>query len=308
MSDNMSMTTKEAIVFLRDALGIETTMERIHQDKVAFLDELVVAWLQHIPFQSIKAISVPHPNRHLPTFKEIKQDLLSKVGGLCYDHSLSTMAVLQSLGYMVSLVTCDVSFKDSHALNLVHNASYQGSIHMVDVGSGYPTFKAIPFNFDLVSPEYHHSYLRFRFIREGDLIIRQHHADTDPRASLWPDRVKDGWYSFIYIHADQPQKVSYFDEAMTIVYTKKIPTPPYLTSPRCMAWPHGRFTCIKDTTLLLENDEGRVEKFYLKSLHDVLTAYKKYFPQFPEETLKAVMNDPWVDIDYSKILPATGHA
>ncbi|XP_003728158.1 uncharacterized protein LOC100893633 [Strongylocentrotus purpuratus] len=308
MSDEVSMTTDEALIFLRDVLGMETTKDQIHNNRIAFLDELTMAWIHHIPFQSIRAISVPHPERHLPSFAEIKKDLFSKIGGLCYDHSLSTLAVLRALGFDVSLVTCDVSFQDSHALVLVHNASSQGSIHMVDVGTGYPTFKAIPFDFELVSPEYHHSYLRYRFIREGDLIIRQHHADTDPRASLWPDRVKDGWYSFIYIHYDKPQKISYFDRVMTTLYTEKLSTPPYLTSPRCMTWPKGRFICIKDTTLLVEKEEGRVEKSYLKSLDDIVAAYKNYFPQFPEDIVKAAMNDAWVDLDFSKILPATGHA
>ncbi|XP_030837354.1 uncharacterized protein LOC115922523 [Strongylocentrotus purpuratus] len=152
MSDEVSMTTDEALIFLRDVLGMETTKDNIHKDRVAFLDEMTMAWLHHIPFQSIRAISVPHPERHLPSFAEIKKDLFSKMGGLCYDHSLGTLAILRALGFDVSLVTCDVSFQDSHALVLVHNASSQGSIHMEDVGTGYPTFKAIPFDFELVSP------------------------------------------------------------------------------------------------------------------------------------------------------------
>ncbi|XP_071501060.1 uncharacterized protein [Diadema antillarum] len=300
MSDNAEMTMEEALWFISDVLDVTSPESRLKADRPTFLQDLIDAWKQHIPFQSVSAIAVPQQQRHLPSFEEIKKDVFAKIGGLCYVHNVFFYVFMQTLGYNVTLVTCDISFADSHVIIMAHNLTSEGSMHMVDVGSGYPTFTAVPCDFERESPEYHDSFLRYRFVRDGDLIIRQHHADTDPRAALWPDRVKDGWYSFIYIHYKEPKKISYFDAVMTRIYTTVLPSPPYLSSPRCMTWPNRRLVCIKDATLLQEIEKGHVQKSYFRSPDEILTAFAKHFPDFPADMVKATWADEHVKCDFNK--------
>ncbi|XP_071479605.1 uncharacterized protein [Diadema antillarum] len=302
MSDDVinQLTLDEARAFLSNVLEMTSPESKLQSDPESFLNELIVAWLHHIPFQTIKEISVPHHERHLPSIPEIKSDMFSRLGGVCYDHSVFCYLLLKTLGFCVSLTPCDVSYTDSHAISIVHNLTKEGSRHIVDVGTGYPTFRAIPMDFEQVSPEYTDSFLRYRYIYEGDLIIRQHHVDTDPRAALWPDRVKDGWYYFIYIHHKTQVSIPYFDVAMTRIYKELLPSPPYLSSPRCMAWPNKQFVCIKDTTLLLETVPGTVKKSYLKSRDDILAEFSKYFPQVPLDSVGVALRDENVKLDFTK--------
>lgn len=83
----------------------------------------------------------------------------------------------------------------------------------------------------------------------------------------------------------------YFDDTTTAFYTVVNPDVPFLTSLRCLAFPDDRFVCIKDTTLLKEGEEGRVQKSYFRSRDEILSAFQRYFPQFPESMIIAATSD-----------------
>ena len=211
--------------------------------------------------------------------------------------------LLRALGFRVSLVPSDEQKKsqymrDAHIVLLAHDVAFKGSAHLVDFGAGYPTFHAIPLDSEHASPEYKDSYLCYRFIRQGDIIVRQHTTETDPACAK--DCTEDGWFSFYFIYVNKPVDVSYFSKTITPIYTDIHSGLPFLVSLRCFAFPNGRFVCIKDTTLLLENTDGRVVKSYFKSRDEILAAFARYFPQFPEEMINDAMNDENVKLDFTK--------
>ncbi|XP_071511669.1 uncharacterized protein [Diadema antillarum] len=151
-------------------------------DPVALLNEILYSWQENIPYQTIRSIATPKKDRHLPTLPEIKNDIMAKFGGCCYHHNVGCYMVIKALGYQVALVPGDANgFRSAHVAIIVFNLSGEGSKHMADVGTGgWPTFQLIPLDFERESPEYHESFLIYKFVRQGDLILRQHNAESDP--------------------------------------------------------------------------------------------------------------------------------
>ncbi|XP_071505085.1 uncharacterized protein [Diadema antillarum] len=295
------LTSQEAYAFLRDVLEVVSPERKMKDDPTGLLQEMVFSWHQHIPYQTITLIATPHEQRHVPTIDDIKRSIFTKVGGCCYENNVGCYMILRALGLHVVLVASDIGWENNHIIPIVENLTYQGSRHIVDVGTGYPTFFPVALDFKKASPEYHDSYLRYKFVVDGDIIARLHKADTDPAgAARCRDLVVDGWYPFIVIHHKTPVELSSFKEAMNKVYTQVYPSSPFLTSPRSTAFPKSRFLAIKDTTLLQENDEGKVIKTYLKSQKEVLDAYSRFFPQMPEKVVAAALNDVNVNLDFNK--------
>ncbi|XP_071505086.1 uncharacterized protein [Diadema antillarum] len=295
------LTSQEAYAFLRDVLEVVSPERKMKDDPTGLLQEIVFSWHQHIPFQTITSIATPHEQRHVPTIDDIKRRIFTKVGGCCYENNVGCYMILRALGFNVILVASDIGSANDHVISVVENLTDQGSRHMVDVGTGYPTFLPIALDFKNTSPEYHHSYLRYKFVVDGDIIRRLHKADTDPAgAARCRDLVVEGWYPFIVIHHKTPVELSVFKEAMNKIYTQVFPSSNFLTSPRSTAFPNGRFLAIKDTTLLQENNEGKVIKTYLKSWDDLFAAYTRFFPQIPKEMVQAALNDVNVKLDFNK--------
>ena len=298
------MTADEAFSFLSDVLCIAEPKSKLKADRqgLALLGEILMGMYEHIPWQTVSCLATPPELRHLPTAAEIKNAVSSKIGGLCYPLNLYGVTLLRALGYDVTLVSCTVLNRDyAHPCIIVHNLTAEGNKHLVDFGTSVPSFRPIPLDFDCTSPEYRDSHLRYRFVRRGDTIIRQHSIATDPgNRKMFKDFAVDGWLSFITIHANRPVDVGHFQHTMTKFYTEVVEDEPILTSLRCFAFPNGRLRGIKDTTLLIENKDGYVQKSYLRSRGDILSAFLRYFPQFSVDMVQAAMNDVNVNLDFTK--------
>ncbi|XP_030847322.1 uncharacterized protein LOC100893921 [Strongylocentrotus purpuratus] len=303
-TDDTMITPEEAFDFVRDALCIPAPSTKFEASPKDFLQDLLRAYFHHIPFQNLKNIATPHRKRHVPTVAEIKQDILTdKIGGLCYQQNVFFYLLLQALGFDVTLIACDIEEPSDHAAVIVHNLTSEGSRHYADVGNGNPYFCAVPFDFKDESPVYHESFLRFKFSRQDDVIFCLHQVDGHPaKQTMEAFPVTDGWYRFIRINFKRGVEVAHFKPSMTPRYVSidDMPRHFFLTSLRCMAFPDGRFVCISNTTLLIENEPGCISKSYFRSRKEIKEAFAKYFPQISQSMLDEAMNDDYVKLDYKK--------
>ena len=223
---------------------------------------------------------------------------MAKIGGLCYHLNIFCLHVLRVLGFDVSLTSFTIEPGNEHPVIIVHNLTSKASKHLMDVGFGaYPTLCAIPLDFHSKSNVYHHSFLRYRLARkDGFIIHREHSVESDPiGAARFPIQVKtEGWFSYMY---DMQ-----FEETMIKRYTKvePQPAPQLLSSMRINVFPEGRLVCIKDTTLLVEDEEGCVQKSYFRSRDEILSAFARFFPKFPKGVVEAAMDDENVYLDFCK--------
>ena len=177
-----------------------------------------------------------------------------------------------------------------------------GSKHFLDVGSIAPNFRPIPLDFAETSPEYQAWYLRYRFVRQGDDIIRQHCLESDPsgRGKAFRNSVDQGWFPFMTIHISRPVDVAHFTPTVGRVYTTVKSGLNLLYTIHCCAFPNGRFVYINNTTFMIQDEEGRVQKTYLRSREEMLAAFARHFPQIPENMIQAAIDDNNVHLDLYK--------
>lgn len=280
----MLMTKIEAIKFLQDVLNLPLS----NNDDIATLKVLndIIKRFQHvIPFQSVTACAVPNSERHLPSHLEIKQQLFSIQGGLCYHIHIFMKELLQALGFKVIFVSVDIARRDDHITVIALNLSGEGSRHLVEVGCGYPTFHAISLDFEKESKVIISGFLRHKFVKQNGNIIWYH----EPRYAYRPFKPSelsfDGWYTYAVIKADIPRDISFFESSMTAVYTVEEDNK-FLQEPRAVTFKNGKLVAIKGNHLIVEKSDRKVEKEEIKSLDEVLQLYEKYFPQIPKEIIQ----------------------
>ncbi|XP_071508757.1 uncharacterized protein [Diadema antillarum] len=297
------ITSEEGFRFVRDVLGVTSPEDKRTSDPKGLLDDIVCHWQQIIPYQTICSIATPNKERHRPTLLEIKNDILAKYGGRCYHSNVGCFMLIKALGYNAALVPGDVlDLKGAHVVIIVYNLSGEGSRHLADVGTGgWPTFQLIPLDFEKESPEYHESFSRYKFVRRGDLILRQHNAENDSAgADFFKKTLRDGWYTYAEIHHEMPVDVSHFDDVMSMMYTTISEDSTLLRRIWCMAFPSRRLLSIRNTTLLMENEEGKVQKTYFRSREEMITTFSRFFPQFAETMLTAAMDDENIKLDFNR--------
>nr|XP_054769440.1 uncharacterized protein LOC129277265 [Lytechinus pictus] len=181
--DDIKMTEEEAFSYLQDNLHMTSAKQRRQANRESFLDEIVVAIHRHLPWHTVKNLNTPQEKRHLPTLEEIKEDMYEGTGRPLLHTQRILQDVASSVGFEVAYVPSDVrGYKDVHILLMVRHLTAEGSSHMVDVGSSSPLF----FHFFRLrgetSPVYQDSFLRYRFVRQGDSVVQ---IMLPPATRIW---------------------------------------------------------------------------------------------------------------------------
>lgn len=278
------LSREEAIHFVTDVLKIPRPLEGKQESPHVFLNQLILAFHQTIPFQNLSFMSLKPEDRHKPTPEDIKQSVISGRGGLCYSLNTFMKFLLQALGYDVYFVISHIRIPNNHIVTVVQNLTKPGDRHLVDVGVGYPTFEAIPLNFERESPVYMHSFLQYRFVREGDMINRWH-GEGESRPDI---PAVNGWRKVCIIDPT-PRELDYFEEHMHLVYSDPRRSP-FHTSLRATIFRDQRATCIKDMSLLLEDDNHTLQEIKFTDKNALLKTITQHFPQLQPLANKALQN------------------
>ena len=302
LGEEIRLTKQEAYTFLKDILFISDPKSKMTEDPVAFLDLMLRKFHHHIPWNNIPNVACPPNERHVPTLAEMKKDVSCGIGGMCFTLNFFGLSLMRAVGYEADIVNTEVGpIVYGHPVLIAYNLAGPGSKHLIDFGSGGPQFSAISLDFEEFSPEYKESYLCYRFKREGDTIIRQHRADTDPmNAPFFKDYTYDGWMNYYVAHPNKPVEIDVYNQSLVIPYTTTDCNPCYLNFVYSFTFPNGRYVSIKNTTLLVEDEEGRMHKSYLRSRDEIISSFARYFPHIPEKLLETALDDEHVKLDYTK--------
>ena len=288
----MDLSKEEALQFVTDVLGIPDPDKKLQEDRVPFLNEIIKGIHCSVPFQNITLLIQDVADQHVPTLEEIKADLMGKKGGLCYTIGVFGTYLLQALGYDAYLCAGSIMVFDSgnHVICIVRNLTSPGSLHMVDAWTGWPTFEAIPLDFQDESPIYNFSFLEFKFIRKGTLIQRYHRkGESYAEMPFDTDQHLDGWRKMCEFDTAIPREISFFEQPMSRVYKQPGDLSPFLVSFRAVTYKDLKLVAIRNDTLLLEKEKHEVKTTKLQSRKEVCEAMGKYFPQFTaEDVMKAL--------------------
>ena len=80
--------------------------------------------------------------------------------------------LLNSLGYNVHTALENVQSDDDHVVVIVKNVESTGDSYLADVGFGFPTFEAVPLDFEVETDVYQQSFPTFKHVRHSDRIAR----------------------------------------------------------------------------------------------------------------------------------------
>ncbi|KAI8504001.1 hypothetical protein Bbelb_180690 [Branchiostoma belcheri] len=277
------LTREEALNFLAGDLRITGAERRLLDDKLGLLNEAIRSYHNSVPFQNLTLFSMETRDRAAPTPDQIKQDVLSGKGGLCLTQNVFFFYLLQALGYDVFLISC-ASHRIKHVTVVARNVAEKGDVYLVEVGCGFPTFQAIPLDFQELSPVYQHSFLEYRFVKKGELIERQHRrGDTRP---LGPGQQAGTWREF-YAFTLEPRDLDFFREPMNTVYT--VPGR-FLQSLRVITFQKDRLRAIKDWSLLEEQDDHTLRETQIHSMHEMMAIIKELAPKVDQATVTKALS------------------
>jgi len=278
------LTEEEAIHFVVKVLKVPKPLEKKRENPHGFLNQLISSFHETIPFQSMSLMSLKPEDRHLPTPEEIRQNVVSGVGGLCYTLNTFMKFLLQALDYDVYFVSSHIRHPNNHIITVVQDLMKPGDKHLVDVGVGYPTFEAIPLDFEHESPVYMQSFLEYKLVREGNVIVRWHgRGESRPGVP-----VVNGWRKVCIIDPT-PRNLEFFDEPMTSVYTSPDPDlTPFHTSLRAIIFKDKRAICIKNTSFIVEDENHKLQETKMDHQDAPLEIIAQYFPQLHLLAVKAL--------------------
>ena len=299
-SADEDLSWADAIHFMETVLGIRSAAAKVAADRAAFLNELIPAFLGAVPMQSVTLLARPAAERVLPTFASIRRAVLGRAGGMCYELNLFMTALLRRLGYDAYNVAATVRQLDDHVSIVVRDLSRPGSLHLVDVGVGFPLFFAAPMPCGAGEEEeeavYQCSFLThtFRPAEGAPGTVEWLHRPSGIRPYR-DSELRDGgrWARFMSFAPGRPATPAALAASLSPFYDGRQlarGTIAFATSPRAVFFPGRRLLAIRKTELLEEQASGEVERRRLGSRRELLAAYAKYFPQLSAETVERAID------------------
>lgn len=276
------LSQEEAVMFASDTLKVSVSQD----NPLQLLNQLIRAFLETIPFHSAGLQSKPLQERGKPTLEEVKREVMSKRGGLCYHLNVFMKELLEKLGFKVYLICSQMMINNDHILSV---AVIEGSRYLVDVGNGYPFFEAIPIDFEKESKVYKHSFLEYKFVNEEGTgkILRFHRRGEEHE----PSKTIDGW-RVICIIDPTPRELPFFDDSMSLIFS----SPDHLlfhASLRVVVFPKGEAVVLRDGQLYTEdsNTHELVLRSEMSSHFEILEKIKEVFPLLYDDASKIVFAD-----------------
>ncbi len=207
-----------------------------------------------------------------------------------------TWGLFKALGFSVrmlpSVVTGSHSAPNNHVLLLINGLENGTDVHLVDCGTGFPTFRTISLNFSEESPIFMDSFLEYKYINLDGKILRMHGKGDRFKRNNPPIEGLDffmcHWRRFYSFDPDErlcdPHK-----PAEDVYRTVADGLTTFTSSLRAVWFPTKRAVAIANNKLIVENEAGELVTTVLKSDEEILKAYQFIFHNLN----KIRLNVPW---------------
>ena len=293
VSDEPAMlSTDEAKMFLTQQLKLHEK-HNFTNITLSDLEQIVRAFHMKIPFQNITLLAQPPGTQDVPSCKEIKRDMLAGLGGLCYTNNVFMTELLRALGLHAEQLagTCNLAHPNNHILTSVKHLTSADSIHLVDVGCGYPTYQTIPVDFDSESPVYTNGFLKYKFTRNDSNrnALQRVHLQDFRQGSPGEDFMRQPWERF-YDFDLVVRGLEHFHPAMSEVYRDR-----FLRKLRVLVFEDQYVMAVKeqgDTAALVRLADGHTHTTVLRTDNEILAAIKELVPNFDVCVIKNAL-DNW---------------
>ena len=289
----------EAHDFTRSVLDIDLTdiLGNLHQDTVdhqtvfSAINNLIKQFHLKIPFQNLTLLAKEIGTHDVPSLEEIKWDVTTELGGLCYTNNVFMKQLFKTFGFDVfhTASTCNKAHPNNHIVTILNQRlTDDGNInrYLVDVGCGYPTYTAIPLDFidetAYKSTIYTSSFLKFRFERRNNTFTRFHYKDYETNPGQKYSSENGEWERF-YEFDLVPRPLIYFHSAMAEVYQNR-----FLKKLRLLVFQEDCLMAVKeheDNASLIKITKEDTKTQLLRSDEEIIDALHKLGPKFSEKTI-----------------------
>uniref|UniRef100_A0A2C9M5Y5 arylamine N-acetyltransferase n=2 Tax=Biomphalaria glabrata TaxID=6526 RepID=A0A2C9M5Y5_BIOGL len=289
----------EAFNFLKDNLNVKDVEQRLSMDRKNLLDDIATNMQIHLVFNNMRLLSLPQELRQRPSFDEIKSDLKSGIGGLCYNLNVAAYYLIKAIGFDAALAhgTCTSStkFHDNHVFVYIRNVEKNGDVFLLEAGFGFPTFRVINLDFEKESPIYIDSFIEYKYIKHEGQILRMHRKGELVRGATCntSDGVNfflDGWRRFYFADPERfTNSIEEFYAPFDQVFQNPKASPFHLTF-RAVGFPGKKAVMVINDKTLIENDQGELVSTPIEGGDEgILQAVHKYFPVIPQELSRAAL-------------------
>ena len=99
--------------------------------------------------------------------------------------------------------------------HIMTRVDIERNVFLVDVGCGYPTFEAVPVNFEEEFVVYKQSFLEYKFVKSKEttaIVIKRFHRTSKTWKELFKRTIKmdqDGWWQFYHVDLT-PRNLDFF--------------------------------------------------------------------------------------------------
>ncbi|CAB4044003.1 arylamine N-acetyltransferase 1-like, partial [Paramuricea clavata] len=251
------------VELLQSSWGVRNFEERLKNDRKNLADEIVRVIHENVAFQSVTVLDDIHKR---PTLLSTK---------------------------VPSVVTGNHTAPNNHVLLLIDGIENESNLHLVDCGTGFPTFRTISLNFSEESPIFTDGFLEYKYIRFDGKILRMHGEGDTFKRNNPPIEGLDffigrwrRFYSFDPDHRPRDPHKPADDVYRTVAAGLTTFTS---TSPRAVWFPRKRAVAIANNKLFVENETGELVTTHLNSDEEILKAFQEHFPQFKQDTVRRAL-------------------
>ena len=199
--------------------------------------------------------------------------------------------LLEALGYDIHYIYGKAGEAAIHTAIVVNNVVKCGDRFIFDAAMGYPTFELIPLDFETETEIYSHSFLKYKFMWEGELLVRCHQQKPKSGDPLdIPGNMDDGWKKVMRLDLT-PRELDFFDDLLDAIYKDvegKIT--PFHKSLRIIGYDEHTFKpmILKDEALLIEGDSSSLKEVKVNSSEEMLKIIDEHYPSLKSEVVLAL--------------------
>ena len=249
----INLSQLEVIFFLKK---IEVSNIEIN---LKFITEFIGNILNKIPFQNYKMIE--RGFGHIPTEKDIKEDMFSLNGGTCATINTFIGAILYKIGFNVSLINGTMMRTNDHIAILLN---LENKFYTIDLGDGQPYFTPNLINKNTITK---HPFRTYRTITQSNNLRVEFLINAK-------------WSTDVILHL-VPKT---FNEVYTTLekhYTQK-KYGPFWNGVRFAIYPNNKIIAIRDKTFIIQKSNS-IKKIKINNHKHLKELTTKYLPNFIDQ-------------------------
>jgi N-hydroxyarylamine O-acetyltransferase len=247
----MTLSENEINIFF-EVVHLNKSLKRVSLD---FLNELIISVAEYIPWQNVTMIE--NNIGYIPTFDDIKTNMLLGKGGICLDINRFMFYLLKEIGFEVQYILCGRRNAEKRHIAII--VYFDKEPYFVDFGDAQLYYRALKLN-------------DTRRLRRSTIEYQIQNIDEEYHLMI---RKNGGWKVHYLFNL---QKCSEVDFSVFIKkYYSNIYFGPFWKAVHFAYYPNQKLRAIKGASILYEKENGEIIKLKYSNIEDFKANLAQYF-------------------------------